>query len=67
VNKRGFFEETLRRNCSILNFSSYFKSIKGAKLYLSDNPVFYLSRFSEDKVKTKKDLYFYDQHGYPPA
>jgi len=67
VNKRRFFEETLRGNCSILNFISYFKSIKGTKLYLSGNPVFYLSRFSEDKVKTKKDLYFYSQHGRPPA
>jgi hypothetical protein len=32
VNKRGFFEETLRRKCSILIFHTYFKSIKQLNL-----------------------------------
>lgn len=34
VNKRRFFEETLRRKCSILIFNSYFESRK------QQNPIF---------------------------
>jgi hypothetical protein len=35
------------------------------KHIISIDTVFYLSRISEEKVKTKKDLYFYDNIAGP--